>query len=81
MAHAMTTKELSRYLKLHVITICKYASRGEIPGIKIGREWRFDKDVIDAWIGGEQNKPPFEEQPVIKRSRKPTVKHKLRKRG
>ena len=49
-AHIMTTKELSRYLKLHEITICKYAAEGQIPAIRIGSVWRFDKDVIDAWI-------------------------------
>ena len=50
MAHIMTTKELSQYLKLHQITICKYAAEGKIPGIQIGRVWRFNKDVIDDWI-------------------------------
>jgi excisionase family DNA binding protein len=34
-AHIMTTKELSQYLKLHEITICKYASAGKIPAIRI----------------------------------------------
>jgi len=27
----MTTKELAKYLKLHEITICKYAAEGRIP--------------------------------------------------
>ena len=43
MAKIMTTKEVSEYLKLHEITICKYAAQGKIPGIRIGRVWRFDK--------------------------------------
>jgi len=47
----MTTKELARYLKLHEITVCKYAAQGKIPAIRIGRVWRFDKDAIDRWIG------------------------------
>jgi excisionase family DNA binding protein len=51
MPHIMTTKELAKYLKLHEITICKYASEGRIPAIRIGRVWRFDKDAIDKWIG------------------------------
>ena len=49
MAHLLTTKELSRYLKLHEITITKYASQGLIPAIRVGRVWRFDKDKIDEW--------------------------------
>lgn len=46
----MTTKELADYLKLHAITICKYAANGQIPAMRIGRIWRFDKEAIDAWI-------------------------------
>ena len=55
MAHIMTTKELSQYLKLHEITIGKYASEGKIPAIRIGHLWRFDKAVIDDWIRTSQN--------------------------
>jgi excisionase family DNA binding protein len=56
MAHMMTTRELAEYLKLHEITVCKYAASGKIPAIRIGRVWRFDKDAIDKWIGGDQGK-------------------------
>jgi excisionase family DNA binding protein len=51
MPQIMTTKELAKYLKLHEITICKYAAEGKIPGIRIGGVWRFDKDAVDKWIG------------------------------
>jgi excisionase family DNA binding protein len=51
----MTTKELSQYLKLHEITICKYASEGKIPAIWIGSVWRFDKDVSEDLISADQN--------------------------
>jgi excisionase family DNA binding protein len=51
----MTTKELAAYLRLHEIIICKYASEGRIPAVRIGRVWRFDKDAIDRWIAGEQD--------------------------
>ena len=47
MPKIMTTKEIAKYLKLHEITICKYAAEGKIPAIRIGRVWRFDKDAID----------------------------------
>jgi len=50
----MTTKEVSEYLKLHEITICKYAAEGIIPATRIGRVGRFDKDIIDDWISGGQ---------------------------
>ena len=50
MAEIMTTREVAKYLKLHEITICKYAAEGKIPAIRIGRVWRFDKTAIDKWI-------------------------------
>lgn len=45
----MTTEEVSKHLSLHKITICKYAAEGEIPAIRIGRVWRFDKKAVDKW--------------------------------
>jgi len=50
LAQIMTTKELAEYLRLHQITICKLSKEGKIPCIRIGRVWRFDKEVIDEWI-------------------------------
>ena len=50
MAKIMTTKEVARYLRLHEITVGKYAAEGKIPAIRIGRVWRFDKEAIDRWI-------------------------------
>ena len=52
----MTTKEIAKYLKLHEITICKRAADGTIPSARIGRVWRFDKEVIDKWIAEGRNK-------------------------
>lgn len=43
--------ELVIYLKLPKSTIYKLAQEGEIPGHKVGRHWRFHKNVIDRWLG------------------------------
>jgi len=50
MPEILTTKEVASYLKLHEITVLKHASKGLIPAIRIGRVWRFDKDIIDEWL-------------------------------
>jgi excisionase family DNA binding protein len=55
LAVIMTTKEMAEYLRLHQITICKLSKEGRIPSIKIGRVWRFDREVIDKWIANGQN--------------------------
>ena len=54
MANIMTTRDVAKYLKLHPITICKFAGEGKIPAIRVGRLWRFDKEVIDRWLAGKQ---------------------------
>lgn len=58
MAEILTTREIAKYLKLHEITVCKYAANGNIPAIRIGKVWRFDKAAIDKWISGDQEKNP-----------------------
>ena len=57
MPEIMTTNEVAEYLKLNPIAICKYAAEGAMPAKRIGRVWRFDKDVIDRWITGGQTGP------------------------
>lgn len=56
MPEIMTTKELAEYLRLHQITICKYAAEGKIPAVRVGRVWRFDREAINRWIGEGQDK-------------------------
>jgi len=50
----MTVKELAEYLKLNFQTVYKKVQRGEIPGSKIGRGWRFQKAIIDRWLTEEK---------------------------
>jgi excisionase family DNA binding protein len=59
LAKTMTTKELAEYLRVHEITICKHAAAGDIPGKRVGKIWRFEKNVIDKWIraGGRSRSP------------------------
>ena len=55
MSQIMTTNEIAEYLKLHPITIIKYAREDKIPATRIGRVWRFDKELIDRWIALAQS--------------------------
>jgi len=56
LAQIMTTKEMAKYLKLHQITICKLSKEGKIPSVRIGRVWRFDRELVDEWLAKGQNK-------------------------
>ncbi|MBW1769432.1 MAG: helix-turn-helix domain-containing protein [Deltaproteobacteria bacterium] len=37
MTKIMTTKEVSEYLKLHEVTVCKYAAWGKIRAMRLGK--------------------------------------------
>lgn len=47
----MTITELSTYLKVSKSTLYKLAQEGKVPGQKVGRHWRFHREVVDAWLG------------------------------
>ncbi len=47
----LTIDELAAYLKLSKSTLYHLARRGDVPGQKVGRHWRFHKDAIDKWLG------------------------------
>ena len=46
MEDIMTVKELASYLKMKESTVQKFAKRGNLPAIKLGKQWRFKKDKI-----------------------------------
>ena len=48
--NVLTTKELAEYLKLNEKTIIKMAQSGELPGFKIGSQWRFYLSIINEYL-------------------------------
>lgn len=50
MAEMLTPQELASYLKLNPTTVIRKAAKGEIPAIRIGRQFRFNRDQIERWL-------------------------------
>lgn len=50
MSNILTVKQLAAYLKMASVTIYRLAARGELPGTKVGGQWRFHKQAIDEWL-------------------------------
>ncbi|MBN1547941.1 MAG: helix-turn-helix domain-containing protein [Syntrophaceae bacterium] len=42
----VTAKEVGDYLRLNKNTVINLAGKGDLPGFKIGRSWRFDMNEI-----------------------------------
>ena len=51
----LTIEELSGYLKLSRSKLYQMAQKGELPGSKIGTQWRFDRNRIDEWMDTRSN--------------------------
>jgi len=49
----LTLEEVSAYLRIPASTIYKLSREGSLPAQKIGRNWRFHKDVLDDWLKGK----------------------------
>lgn len=46
----MTLEEVAEYLRLTPQTIYTWAQEKKIPAVKLGKEWRFKKSLIDNWF-------------------------------
>ena len=53
MAELLTTKEVANLLGIAQRTVRLWAECGELPCIKVGRQWRFRKDKLSLLL----NKP------------------------
>ncbi len=50
MTEFMTVEEVAHFLRVTKKTIYRLLERGDIPAVKIGRSWRFDKAAINEWL-------------------------------
>lgn len=50
-AKLITVQEAAELLRVHPRTVMNMAKRGELPGSKIGKQWRFDLEAVESWIG------------------------------
>lgn len=50
----LTTDEAAEFLSLTSYTVREYAKRGIIPAKKIGKQWRFVKADLLAWLRGKK---------------------------
>jgi excisionase family DNA binding protein len=46
----LDAKQVAAYLKLHEVTVLRFARQGKLPGFKVGRKWRFRASDIRAWV-------------------------------
>jgi excisionase family DNA binding protein len=49
-AEVLTAKEAAEFLRVSENTVKAKARAGQLPGAKVGKEWRFRKADLDEWL-------------------------------
>ena len=50
----LTTDEVLEYLQVNLRTIYRLIKAGKLPAVRVGRQWRFRKRDIDAWLESQR---------------------------
>jgi excisionase family DNA binding protein len=76
----LTTEEVLEYLQVNLRTVYRLIKAGKIPAVRVGRQWRFRKRDIDAWLdsqrprgGGARSTPPAPTRPASAGNGRPRV--------
>jgi excisionase family DNA binding protein len=75
----LTTEEVLEYLQVNLRTVYRLIKAGKIPAVRVGRQWRFRKRDIDAWLdsqrarGGSRPAPTASARPATAGNTRPRV--------
>src|ERR1700758_496423 len=75
----LTTDEVLAYLQVNLRTVYRLIKAGKIPAVRVGRQWRFRKRDIDAWLDSQGQRagrgaaPPSGEAKTAPRSVRPRI--------
>ena len=54
----MTVHDVAGYLRLSEAKVYRLAKEGRVPSFRLGKSWRFRRDLIDEWTRKETLKVP-----------------------
>ena len=69
----LTTSEVLEYLQVNLRTIYRLIKAGKIPAVRVGRQWRFRKRDIDAWLDGQRRQASAPSAPAAEPSGRPRI--------
>ena len=50
----LTTEEVLAYLQVNLRTVYRLIEAGKLPAVRVGRQWRFRRRDIDAWLDSQR---------------------------
>ena len=63
MGDLLTTKQLMDLLHLDRTTIYRMLNDGRLPAMRVGGQWRFQRQAIDKWLGEQNHTKASESNP------------------
>lgn len=49
----MKVNDVAEYLRLSEAKVYRMANNGQLPALRLGKTWRFNKEILDDWIRRE----------------------------
>jgi excisionase family DNA binding protein len=46
----LTTAQVAEDLRVDKFTVYRLVTQKNIPAFKVGNQWRFNKNMVDAWL-------------------------------
>lgn len=52
----LDANEVGQLLRVHPRTVIRLAGKGELPGFKVGDQWRFRREAIEEYIKAQEQR-------------------------
>ena len=49
----LSVEEVAERFGLNTTTVYRLVQRGELPGFKIGGQWRFSPEMLESWVADQ----------------------------
>lgn len=46
----LTIGDVAKRFQVNTTTVYRLVQKGVLPGLKVGGQWRFSQDMLDAWV-------------------------------
>jgi excisionase family DNA binding protein len=53
----LTLEQVAKYLNVNKYTVYRLLAQKRIPAFKVGNQWRFKQEMIEAWLTKNAKKP------------------------
>ena len=49
----LSVEEVAKRFGVTATTVYRLAQRGELPGFKVGSQWRFSQEMLESWVADQ----------------------------